>query len=148
MALAIPKNIRRQVRADIVAAKFPMKTRTLAEQIIVRKVRQFRVYRKQLGKTVLLPEDLSQRRGKGRPAQEMLRAVLISGLFRAWMVGFDTYPKINNKNDPLSNFVRFASTILTREGIGKIEDHLEEFRAYRKKCMLNSGFQVVRGVVI
>ena len=148
MGLAIPKNIRLQIRADIVAAKFPIEAREHAERVIVRAVRRFRVYQKQLGKTVLLPEDLSQRRGKGRPAEEMLRAVLISGLFRAWMVGFDEYPKINNKNYPLSDFVRFASTILMREHIGKIEDHLEEFRAYRKKCMLDSGFQVVRGVVI
>ena len=98
MTLAIPKNIRLQIRADIVAAKFPIEEREHAERVIVRAVRRFRVYRKQLGKTILLPEDLSQSRGKGRPAEEMLRAVLISGLFRAWMVGFDKYPKINNKN--------------------------------------------------
>ena len=148
MALAIPKNIRLQIRADIVAAKFPIEVRERVESILVRSVREFRLQRKRLGKTVMLPEDLSRRRGRGRPSEEMLRAVLISALFQAWMIGFDEYPKINNKNHRLTPFVRFATTILMREGIGKTEDHLEEFRSYRKKCMLDSGFQVVRGVVI
>ena len=114
----------------------------------VRIVRQFRVCRGRLSNTVLRPEDLTRKRGKGRPSEALVRDLLIAGLFRAWMVGFQEYPKINNKNYPLSPFVRFATAILTREGIGKIEDHLEEFRAYRKKCMTDSGFQVVRGAVI
>ncbi len=148
MALVKPKNIRQQVRADIAQAKFPYATRAFAEKTIVRSVRQFRVYRAQLGVTKLRPEDLTAKRGKGRPSEAMLRALLISGVFRAWTAAFHKYPTINNKNYPLSPFVRFATAILMREGIGKIEDHLEEFRTHRKKCMVNSGFQVVRGAVI
>jgi hypothetical protein len=148
MALVKPKNIRQQVRTDITQAKFPYVTRALAEKTIVRSVRQCRVYRSQLGNTELYPEDLTAKRGKGRPSEAMLRALLISGVFRAWAAAFRKYPTINNKNYPLSAFVRFATAILMREGIGKIEDHLEEFRAYRKKCMVDSGFQVVRGAVI
>ena len=82
---------------------------------------------------MLRPEDLTRKRGKGRPSEALARDLLIAGLFRAWMVVFQEYPKINNKNYPLSPFVRFATAILTREGIGKIEDHLEEFRVYQKK---------------
>lgn len=148
MALVKPKNIRQQVRADIANAGFPYGARAQAETSTVRVVRQFRVYRKRLGNTVLQPGDLTQKRGKGRPSEELPRALLIAGLFRAWMGAFHEYPKINNKNYPLSPFVRFATAILMREGIGKIEDHLEEFRAYRKKCMMDSGFSVVRGAVI
>ncbi len=133
MALVKPKNIRQQVRTDITQAKFPYVTRALAEKTIVRSVRQCRVYRSQLGNTELYPEDLTAKRGKGRPSEAMLRALLISGVFRAWAAAFRKYPTINNKNYPLSAFVRFATAILMREGIGKIEDHLEEFRAYRKK---------------
>lgn len=148
MALVNPKNIRRQVRADIASAGFPYGVRAQAEKTTVRAVRQFRVYRTRPGSTVLQSEDLTRKRNKGRPSEALPRALLIAGLFRAWMGAFQEYPKINNKNYPLSPFVRFATAILTREGIGKIEDHLEEFRAYRKKCMVDSGFKVVRGAVI
>ena len=148
MALVKPKNIRQQIRADIARAGFPYGTRAQVETSSVRIVRQFRVCRGRLANTVLRPEDLTRKRGKGRPSEALARDLVIAGLFRAWMVGFQEYPKINNKNYPLSPFVRFATAILTREGIGKIEDHLEEFRAYRKKCMVDSGFSVVRGAVI
>lgn len=148
MALVKPKNIRREVRADIANAGFPYGARAQAETSMVRIVRQFRVYRKRLGSTAVQPEAWTRKRGKGRPSEELPRTLLIAGLFRAWLVAFQKYPKINNKNYPLSPFVRFATAILMREGIGKIEDHLEEFRAYRKKCMVDSGFQVVRGAVI
>ncbi len=148
MALVNPKNIRKEIRADIANAGFPYGMRAQVETMTVRAVRQFRVYRKRLGSTVLQPQDLTRKRGKGRPSEELPRTLLIAGLFRAWMEAFQEYPKINNKNYPLSPFVRFAMAILMREGIGKIEDHLEEFRAYRKKCMMDSGFAVVRGAVI
>lgn len=148
MALVNPKNIRRQVRADIASAGFPYGARAPAETSTVRAVRQFRIYRKRLGGSVVAPRDWTRKRGKGRPSEELPRTLLIAGLFRAWLVAFKKYPKINNKNYPLSPFVRFATAILMREGIGKIEDHLEEFRTYRKKCMVDSGFQVVRGAVI
>ncbi len=148
MALVNPKNIRKEIRADIAKAGFPYGVRAQVETSSVRAVRQFRVYRKRLGSTVLQPHDLTQKRGKGRPSEALVRDLLIAGLFRAWMEAFQEYPKINNKNYPLSPFVRFAMAILMREGIGKIEDHLEEYRAYRKKCMIDSGFRVVRGLVI
>ena len=148
MALVNPKNIRKEMRADIAKAGFPYGVRAQVETSSVRAVRQFRIYRTRLGSTVLQPGDLTQKRGKGRPSEALVRDLLIAGLFRAWMEAFQEYPKINNKNYPLSPFVRFAMAILMREGIGKIEDHLEEYRAYRKKCMINSGFRVVRGAVI
>lgn len=148
MALVKPKNIRRQVRADLAKAGFPYGARAQAVTSTVRAVRQFRIYRARLGSRVSQPKDLPRKRSRGRPSEELPRALLIAGLFRTWLVAFQEYPKINNKNYPLSPFVRFATAILMREGIGKIEDHLEEFRAYRKKCMIDSGFQVVRGVVI
>ncbi len=147
MALVKPKNIRQQIRADIAHAKFPFTKRLEVEKVVVRGVRQFRVYRRRIGLNVLRPEDLRRRRGRGRPAEMMLRAQLIASLFRAWLIGFLSYPKINNKMDPPTPFVKFATVILQREGVGKISDHLEEFRAYRKKLLMASGFKVVRGVV-
>jgi hypothetical protein len=97
MALVNPKNIRQQVRADIAKAGFPYGTRAQAETSAVRAVRQFRVYRGRLANSVLRPEDLTRKRGKGRPPEAMPRALLISALFRAWMGAFQEYPKINNK---------------------------------------------------
>ncbi len=148
MALAKPKNIRKEIREELHDAGFPTIARMKCIRILERAVRHFRLYRGFLGQTILKPEDLESPRGKGRPDEGMLRALLISGLFRAWMEAFQEYPKINNKNYPLSPFVRFAMKIMEREGLGKIEDHLEEFRSYRKKLMIQSGFQVVRGKVI
>ena len=61
MALVNPKNIRKEIRADIAKAGFPYGTRAQAETLTVRAVRQFRVYRKRLGSTVLQPGDLTRK---------------------------------------------------------------------------------------
>ncbi len=148
MALAKPKNIRKEIRHYMHAAGFPTIARLKYTRIVERAVRHFRLYQRALGQTILKPEDLASPRGKGHPDEAMPRAILISGLFRAWMKAFQEYPKINNKNYPLSPFMRFAKKIMQREGVGKTENHLEEFRSYRKKLMIQSGFQVVRGKVI
>jgi hypothetical protein len=84
----------------------------------------------------------------GRQDDFLLRAYVFSALFRAWMIGFDVYPSINNKHKSATQFVIFADFVLHRLGIGKVEDHLEQFRSYRKKLLIESGFKVVRGKVI
>ena len=63
-------------------------------------------------------------------------------------MAFKKYPKINNKDNAPTPFVRFATAILQREGVGRILHHLEAFRSYRKRTLEASGFEVVRGVVI
>lgn len=83
----------------------------------------------------------------GHPDEALYRNIVFSALFRAWMLGKDKYPTVNNKNYPASPFVIFAEPILVGLGIGKIEDHLEEFRSYRKRAFNESGFEVVRGKV-
>lgn len=69
---------------------------------------------------------------KGRYDQTGARTILISALCRAWQYGFDRPPTLNNKRDPDSAFVIFATNVLGREGIGKIHEHLEEYWSIRK----------------
>ncbi len=72
---------------------------------------------------------------------------LPSQIHYAWVVGFQAYPNINNKDYPDSLFVIIAESILLGEGVARIHTNLEEFRSYRKKQLEASGFKVVRGKV-
>lgn len=98
MALANPKNIRLELRSLIRSAKFPPHMRPIAEAILVRAVRYYRVQCNHL--PVLRSSAVNGakiKRRKGRPNLSMQRNWLISQLFRAWMIGFKKYPTINNK---------------------------------------------------
>ena len=151
MALAQPKNIRLEMRRHIVSSRFPMATRGKVENILVRAARYVRVIRqsRKICHELLQSQDpLMKARKRGRQDEALLRAYVFAALFRVWMIGFDEYPKINNKGSAASPFVIFAETVLQRLGIGKIEDHLEEFRSYRKKVFIASGVTVIRGKVI
>jgi len=148
MALAHPKNIRLEIRAHIAQTKFPSKSRVRIEAILVRAIRYYRVLRgrSQLASTYGAYPNVAKR-SRGRPSLKDQRNFLISELFRAWMIGFAKHPIINNKIDGPSKFVKFCEPIMRREGIGRALDHLEQFRAYRKREMQKSGFKVVRGKV-
>ena len=151
MALAQPKNIRLEMRRHIASSHFPIGTRPTVEDILVRAVRYVRVIRqsrKICHKPLQSQDSLMKARVRGRQDEALLRAYVFAALFRVWMMGFNEYPKINNKRSAASPFVIFAETVLQRLGIGKIEDHLEEFRSYRRKVLIASGFRVVRGKVI
>ena len=151
MALAQPKNIRLEMRRHIANRHFPIGTRPAVEKLLVRAVRYVRVIRKSrkiCHKPLQSQDSLIKARKRGRQDEALLRADVFAALFRVWMMGFDEYPKINNKGYATTPFVIFAETVLQRLGIGKIEDHLEEFRSYRKKLFVDSGFRVIRGKVI
>ncbi|QWE27500.1 hypothetical protein [Polynucleobacter sp. AP-Ainpum-60-G11] len=151
MAIASPKNIRLEMRRHIAGTNMPFTKRRKIEDLLVRAVRYFRIMRSSRHKSSFpRPGNLLVRLplARGRQDETLLRAYIFSALFRAWMIGFDQYPKINNKGYPATNFVNFADYVLKRIGIGKAEDHLEEFRSYRKKILIASGFKVVRGKVI
>ena len=148
MAVAKPKNIRLEIRSHIAQSKFPSKSRVRVEAILVRAIRYYRILRNRL--SVAPSEKVygsRAKRSRGRPNLTKQRNFLISELFRAWMIGFAEYPTINNKIDSSSKFVKFCEPIFRREGIGQALDHLEQFRAYRKREMQKSGFKVVRGRV-
>jgi hypothetical protein len=77
---------------------------------------------------------------KGQRDETMLRNLLIAELFRSWQLAFNQTPVINNKGYPATKFVVFAEQILALLGIGKIEDHLEEFQSFRAQSL--AQFQV------
>ena len=77
---------------------------------------------------------------KGQRDETMLRNLLIAELFRSWQFAFDEVPSINNERYPATKFVVFAEQIFSLLGIGKIEDHLEEFQSFRTKSL--AQFQV------
>jgi len=82
---------------------------------------------------------------KGQRDETMLRNLLISELFRSWQLAFNQTPVINNKVYPATKFVVFAEQIFALLGIGKIEDHLEEFQSFRAKSLTH--FDVNEGQV-
>jgi hypothetical protein len=77
---------------------------------------------------------------KGQRDETMLRNLLISELFRSLQLAFNQAPVINNKGYPATKFVVFAEQIFALLGIGKIEDHLEEFQSFRAQSL--AQFQV------
>ena len=68
---------------------------------------------------------------KGQRDETMLRNLLISTLYRAWELGHGVKPTINNKGYPATPFVIFVEEFFSILGIGKIEEHLEEFQSFR-----------------
>ena len=148
MELAKPKNIRLEIRSHIARSKFPKKSRQHVEKILVRAIRYYRILTRRPPKILSnSSHNAKSVRSRGRPNLSEQRNFLISELFRAWVVGFKLYPTINNKLDGPSPFVKFCEPMLRREGIGRVLDHLEKYRAYRKRVMEKYGFKVVRGKV-
>lgn len=72
---------------------------------------------------------------KGQRDETMLRNLLVAELFRSWQYAFNETPVINNKGYPATKFVVFAEQIFALLGIGKIEDHLEEFQSFRAQSL-------------
>jgi len=72
---------------------------------------------------------------KGQRDETMLRNLLVAELFRSWQYAFNETPVINNKGYPATKFVVFAEQIFALLGIGKVEDHLEEFQSFRAQSL-------------
>lgn len=99
------------------------------------KIRRYRSHKDKLIKKPLPSHQTSM----GRYNQEPARVILISAICRAWMVGVDHQPTLNNKKEYDSAFMTFALHILALEGIGHIHKHLEEYWSIRKQEWLNSS---------
>ncbi len=142
---------RRRLRAKIAKAKFPFGQKERVEEILVQAACHFRIHRNRQQKN-LAPiygrfQFRKQVQKRGPKDKKEIRMYLLSQIHYAWVVGFKTYPNINNKSYPDSPFVIFAESILLSEGVSRIHTNLEEFRSYRKKQLEASGFKVVRGKV-
>ncbi len=128
---------RAQLQAAIVNAKFPATARQMAEDLVWNGLELFREYKSpkyasHTGKLVKKPQA-GHRTSIGRYDQTEARTILISALCRAWLQKGAGNPTLNHKNDPMSEFHHFAQEVMGREGIGKIQQHLEEYWSTRAK---------------
>jgi hypothetical protein len=71
-------------------------------------------------------------RPEGRKDQELIRFHLISVLWASWLQGMQEDPVVNNKGNPRTPFVNFVDQVFQLIGIGKVEDHLEDYESYRQ----------------
>lgn len=88
-------------------------------------------------------QTLGQRRGAGRPRNDLWHFYLFSALMRAWILGFGQLPRINQKRDPIeAPFVTFARTILRPLGMGnKLVDYIDEYRSYKKALRRGDDYE-------
>lgn len=126
-----------QVKTAIANAKFPAVSRQIAEDLVWRGLEHYREYKSpryisHTGKLVKKPQK-GHRAPMGRYDQSAARTILISALCRAWLKRGSGKPRLNHKNAPMSEFHHFAQEVLGREGIGKIQQHLEKHWSNRAK---------------
>lgn len=72
--------------------------------------------------------------GTARPnnrSQESLRMYLLAALWRAWMLGTNSKPKVNNRDYPDTRFVKFVTDVAVSLGMGNVIKNLERFQSYR-----------------
>jgi hypothetical protein len=134
--------VRREVRIALERFEFPLSVTKQCEDILVRQIRYSRIFRKRPAATrfkdaddVLAHfdwENFVWPNSRGRANETHIRQHLIATLFRVWVIAFGKAPKTNNKGYPRTPFMQFAHLILRREGIGKLESHMERFRSQRK----------------
>jgi hypothetical protein len=128
---------REQVQDAIANAKFPFAARQTAVNIIWNGLELYREYKSRkyashTGKLVKKPQA-GHKTSIGRYDQTEARTILISALCRAWLQKRAGIPTLNHKNDPMSDFHHFAQEVMGREGIGKIQQHLEKYWSIRRK---------------
>lgn len=149
--LAPITKIRTQVRRKIANAKFPYNKRPQVENIIIRAIIHCRLYENRIRSSKLIAATVrrsNMANKRGPKDLSLIRNYLFSELHRAWLIGFGKYPAINNKTYPDTPFVVFVGSILESENIFRTIGNLEEFRSYRRRLLLDSGFKVIRGKVI
>jgi len=110
--------------------------RTQALDIIWNGLQLFRANKKRkymshTGKLVNKPSP-THAAPQGRHDQTEIRTVLISAICRAWIIGTDIQLTLNHKKDYDSDFMSFASYIMSKEGIGRVHDKLEKYWSRRK----------------
>lgn len=137
-------SIRREVREALMRFQFPPDQLKRAEDILVRQIRISRLQTRSIPGTHFKNEiDVEQHfdwqrfywsKGRGRTDQSLKRAHLIATCFRVWVLAFGEVPKTNNRGYARTPFMQFVHQLLRREGIGKLESHMESFRSYRKKA--------------
>ena len=133
---------RNNVRADIkdLVKRTGFKNKhqlKIIEDILVRAIRVSRLYRRRLPKDVFVPE-LDRwipyvKAKRGGQDQVKQRHILISAMFRAWLLGFDEKPTVSKRGNDPRPFVNFAEEIFIGEGIANTIDNIDEYRSYKNQ---------------
>lgn len=131
-------SIRLEIRYILKKYQFPKETLSHCETMLVRSVRQARIYRKKLPKDYWCEVTQQympyKKRGRGRDPQELrIRMLIMHAIFRSWLYAFKEEPIINNRGNTARPFTLFAADIFAGENIANVEDNLEHYRSYIRK---------------
>jgi hypothetical protein len=133
-------NIRLEIRNTLKRHQFPVATLNHCETLLVRAIRQARIYRKRLPKDYWC--EISQqympykKKGRGRNPQELrIRMLIMHALFRCWRYAFQEEPTINNRGNIARPFTLLATDVLVGENISNVEDNLESYRSYIRRLL-------------
>lgn len=133
-------NIRIEIRNTLKRHQFPVTSLKHCETILVRSIRQSRIYRKKLPKhywcEVTQQYMPYKKRGRGRNPNELrIRMLIMHALFRCWRYAFQEEPVINNRGNIARPFTLFVSDIFVGENIANVEDNLEYYRSYIRRLL-------------
>jgi hypothetical protein len=133
-------NIRLEIRDTLKRHQFPVTSLKHCETILVRSIRQARIYRKKLPKDYWCETTQQympyKKRGRGRNPQELgIRMLIMHALFRCWRYAFQEEPIINNRGNTARPFTLFVADVLAGENIGNVEDNLEYYRSYIRRLL-------------
>jgi hypothetical protein len=128
-------NIRLEIRQLLVRHQFPKSSVKNCEVMILRAIRQARLYRKKLPKDYWCPITRTYMPYKvaprGRSPNELrIRMLIMHALFRTWRYAFGEKPVINNRDNNPRPFTLFAEDVFIGESIANTEDNLEHYRSY------------------
>ncbi len=133
-------NIRLEIRRTLQRHHFPKHAIPHCERLIVRAIRQSRIYRKKLPSVYWSSIANSfvpyQKLPKGRSRKEMrIRFLIMHALFRAWRFAFQEEPIINNRGSNPRPFTLFAEDVFIGDQIANTEDNLEHYRSYIRRLL-------------
>ncbi len=136
----MPGSIRLEIRYILKQHQFPIEDISHCEAILVRSIRQARIYRKKLPKDYWCEVTQQympyKKRGRGRNPQELrIRMLIMHAIFRSWHYAFKEEPIINNRGNTARPFTLFAADIFAGENIANVEDNLEYYRAYIRRLL-------------
>ncbi len=128
----VPVTLEKDVAVIVEGAKFRAHSQQF-KQIIIDAIRHADFYYRNpiAGYKALKPtrQNFGTNRKRGRKPLKNIRYLIYAALFRSWLLGFSEIPKVNNKNYRDTKFVSFAKLVSELVGLGKVLQHLEEFRS-------------------
>jgi hypothetical protein len=132
--------IRLEIRYILKKYQFPIEALSYCEAILVRSIRQARIYRKKLPKDYWCEVTQQympyKKRGRGRNPQELrIRMLIMHAIFRSWHYAFQEEPIINNRGNTARPFTLFTTDIFAGENIANVEDNLEYYRSYIRRLL-------------